>query len=106
MLGNLFKIIPILTVENGNTTILMKVRTKKNAVLAMIDTMLQDMNRFDLGEVVVLNINCLDEAKELANAIKEHLKIIVDIMDIGPVIGLHVGPGAIGIAYYTQKAMR
>lgn len=106
LLGNLFKIIPILTVENGKTTIMTKVRSKKNAVLAMIDTMLQDINRFELGEVVVLHINCLDEAKELANVIKERLKIIVDIMDIGPVIGLHVGPGAIGIAYYTLKAMR
>ncbi|WP_088186657.1 DegV family protein [Desulfosporosinus sp. FKA] len=106
LLGNLFKIIPILTVENGKTTVMMKVRTKKNAVLAMIDTMLQDINSFDLGEVVVHHINCLDEAKELANVIKEHLKVVVDIMDIGPVIGLHVGPGAIGIAYYTLKAMR
>ncbi|AFM40629.1 EDD domain protein, DegV family [Desulfosporosinus acidiphilus SJ4] len=106
LLGNLFKIIPILTVENGKTTIMMKVRTKKNAVLAMFDTMLQDINSCDLGEIVIHHINCLDEAKELANVIKEHLEVIVDIMDIGPVIGLHVGPGAIGIAYYTLKAMR
>ncbi|HZK53062.1 MAG TPA: DegV family protein [Desulfosporosinus sp.] len=106
LIGNLFKIIPILTVEDGKTTLLMKVRTKKNAVLAMTDKMLQDIGHFGLGEMVVLHINCLDEAKELANVIKEKLNVTIEIMDIGPVIGLHVGPGAIAIAYYTLKAMR
>ena len=109
LIGNLFKIIPILTVENGKTTILMKVRTKKNAVLAMIDKMLQDISNYGLGEIVVLHINCLDEAKELAKVINEKLKVtidIIDIMDIGPVIGLHVGPGTIAIAYYTLNPMR
>ena len=106
LIGNLFKIIPILTVENGKTTILMKVRTKKNAVLAMTDKMLQDISNYDLGEIVVQHIDCLDEAKELAKVIKDKLKVNIDIMDIGPVIGLHVGPGTIAIAYYTLKTMR
>lgn len=106
LLGNLFKIIPILTVENGKTSVLTKVRTKKNAVLAMIDKMLQDISDYGLGEVVVQHINCLDEAKELANVIKEKLKVNIGIADIGPVIGLHVGPGTVAIAYYTERAMR
>ena len=106
LIGNLFKIIPILTVENGKTTILMKVRTKKNAVSAMTDTMLQDISNYDLGEIVVQHIDCPDEARELAKMIKEKLKVNIEIMDIGPVIGLHVGPGTIAIAYYTLKAMR
>lgn len=106
LIGNLFKIIPILTVENGKTTILMKVRTKKNAVSAMTDKMLQDISNYDLGEIVVQHIDCPDEARELAKMIKEKLKVNIDIIDIGPVIGLHVGPGTIAIAYYTLKAMR
>ncbi len=106
LIGNLFKIIPILTVDSGKTTILMKVRTKKNAVLAMTDKMLQDINNYDLGEIVVQHIDCLDEAKDLAKVIKDKLNVNIEIRDIGPVIGLHVGPGTIAIAYYTQKAMR
>lgn len=106
LIGNLFKIIPILTVENGKTTILTKVRTKKNAVLAMTDKMLDDVNKYDLGEIVVQHIDCMDEAIELAKVLKETLKVKIDIMDIGPVIGLHVGPGTIAMAYYTQNPMR
>lgn len=106
LIGNLFKIIPILTVENGKTTMLMKVRTKKNAVLAMTEKMLQDISKYDLGDIVVQHIDCHGEAKELAGILKEKLKVNIDIMDIGPVIGLHVGPGTIAIAYYTQRSMR
>lgn len=106
LIGNLFKIIPILTVEDGKTTILTKVRTKNNAILAMIDKMLQDISMYGLGEITVLHINCLNEAEELVKLIKKKIKVGIDILDIGPVIGLHVGPGAIGICYYTEKAMR
>lgn len=108
LIGNLFKIIPILTVENGKTTVLMKVRSKGNAVKAMIKKFVEDISQYGLGEVVIHHINCIDEAKEFAAMIKDKLDFNpkIDIVDIGPVIGLHVGPGAIGIAYYTQKDMR
>ncbi len=39
---------------------------------------------------------------ELAKKLEEKLKIHVDIQSIGPVIGVHVGPGAIGVAYFTK----
>ncbi|AET68358.1 EDD domain protein, DegV family [Desulfosporosinus orientis DSM 765] len=106
LIGNLFKIIPVLTVEDGKTTVLMKVRTKQNAIKAMVDKMLQDISLYGLGEIAVVHINCLKEAEELARQISEKLNAQVDVLDIGPVIGLHVGPGAIGITYYTKNAMR
>ncbi|MDF2879892.1 MAG: fatty acid-binding protein DegV [Clostridiaceae bacterium] len=106
LIGNLLKIIPILTVENGKTSVLTKVRTKQRAIKTMVEKMFEDINNFGLGEVVIHNINCYDEAKELANGIMEKLNVNINISDIGPVIGLHVGPGAIGIAYYTKENMR
>lgn len=105
LIGNLLKIIPILTVENGKTSILTKVRTKKNAVAAMLDKMTQDINTYGLGEIVVQHIHCMEEAEELARVIQDSLKIKADIAPIGPVIGLHVGPGTIALAYYTEKDM-
>lgn len=106
LIGDIFKIVPILTVENGKTAILKKVRTKKKAVMVMVDKMMQDIGQYGLGEIVVHHINCLDEAKELAKMLGRRLKEKISIMDIGPVIGLHVGPGAIGIVYYTKNALR
>lgn len=106
LIGSFLKINPILTVENGVASVYRKVRTKKNAVQAMVNQLMEDVSQFGLGEIVVHHINCHREAKELAQLIKEKLGIDSAIVDIGPVIGLHVGPGSLGIAYYTEKNMR
>lgn len=105
LIGNILKIIPVLTVKDGKTNILKKVRTKAKAVKEMIEKVLEDDLEYCVKEIIVHHINCYDEAKELANKLKEKLKLNVAIVDIGPVIGLHVGPGAIGIAYYTEKEL-
>jgi DegV family protein with EDD domain len=106
LLGNLFKIIPILTVEEGKVLVLNKVRHKEKAIVAMIDKFLEDINKYGLGEVAVHHINCYDEAQALVKRIKEKISANINIVSIGPVIGLHVGPGAIGIVYYTENDMR
>lgn len=105
LIGNILKIIPVLTVKDGKTNILKKVRTKAKAVKEIIEKVLEDDLEYCVKEIIVHHINCYDEAKELANKLKEKLKLNVAIVDIGPVIGLHVGPGAIGIAYYTEKEL-
>lgn len=106
LIGSLLKIIPILTVEDGKTTVLAKVRTKKNAINAMLEKLLKDINMCGLREIAVHHINCYEEALDLVEKIKELINITAQICDIGPVIGLHVGPGAIGIVYCTEKELR
>ena len=65
--------------------------------------------RVTVSVKIVHHINCLEGCHmKPVSKIKEAIKMDLDIKicDIGPVVGLHVGPGAIGIAYYTEKAMR
>lgn len=106
LIGNMLKIVPILTVENGVTTILTKVRTKKKAVTTMTDKMFKDIEEYRVGEIIVHHIQAYDEALELTKILEEKLKIKIEICSIGPVIGTHVGPGSIAIAYYTERNMR
>ncbi|MHB1459255.1 MAG: DegV family protein [Armatimonadota bacterium] len=106
LLGNLLQIIPVLTIENGVVAVMMKVRTRKNAIAAMVDQLAKDIELFGLGEVVIHHINCLPDAQELATMVMDKLKAKVEIVDIGPVVGMHVGPGAIGVVYYAREAMR
>lgn len=106
LIGNLLRIIPILTVENGKTAILKKVRTKKNAIQYMVDIMLHDVDVYGLGDIVVQHINNLDEARSFAKTLEEKLNIKIKIADIGPVIGLHVGPKTLALTYYTKENMR
>lgn len=100
LLGNLLQIKPILTVSDGKTEIFTKVRTKKKALSTIVDTLLSDIQSPDrLVNVVVHHINCEEEGRALAKLIENHINRPVDLAPIGPVIGLHVGPGSLGVAY-------
>lgn len=106
LIGSLLSIIPILTVEEGETAVYKKVRRKKKAVNEMIEKLLTDHKNNTVKEIAIHHIDALEEAKELMNRIQQNLNASIRILDIGPVIGLHVGPGAIGIVYYTEEEMR
>ena len=102
LFGTLFQIKPILTVCDGKTTVFTKVRTKKKAVDTLVTTLVNDLQGKELGGVIVHHINCQDEGLSLAAKIKKQLGVDVQIDTIGPIIGLHVGPGSIGVAYFTK----
>lgn len=100
LFGTILQIRPILTVEDGKTAVFDKVRTKQRAILRMIDKVKDDIAEGKLGELIVHHINCEEEGRALAEKVKEILGVEAQIQDIGPVIGCHVGPKAVGIAYY------
>lgn len=102
LLGTIFQIKPILTVSHGKTEMFNKVRTKKRAIQAMLDKFIEDITKHGLGEVMIHHINDVEGALAFAKLVEECIGKKVDIGPIGPVIGTHVGPGALGIAYYTQ----
>ena len=103
LFGTILQIKPILTVQNGETSVYEKVRTKKKAVEVILKKVLDDMTEKGLGDVIVHHINCEEEGLDLAKRLENELKIPVKIQSIGATIGLHVGPGSIGVAYYTKK---
>lgn len=103
LFGGLLQIRPILTVENGNTEVFGKVRTKHKAIDKMLEKADLDFKEKGYGKLIVHHINCEEEGKALAAKVKEVLNIEPEMQCIGPVIGCHVGPKAVGIAYYTQN---
>lgn len=104
LLGSLLKIKPILTVNDGKTDVMEKIRTRKKAIEKMIDVFLKDIEQYGFKDAIIHHINCDNDAQEFADLIKEQTGKIIDKI-IGPVIGTHVGPGAIGIVYLTENDM-
>ncbi|MBU3144317.1 DegV family protein [Clostridium sp. CF012] len=102
LLGTIFQIKPILTVVDGKTELFNKVRTKKRAIQTMIDKFNEDISSHGLGEVMIHHINDVEGAQAFAKTVEECIGKKIDIAPIGPVIGTHVGPGALGIVYYTK----
>ena len=101
LFGSLLQIKPILTVEDGKTTVFTKVRTKKKAIDKIVNTVLEQNSKTPIKGLIVHHINCESEGQELADRLKSSLGLDnVKIQSIGPIIGLHVGPGSIGVAYH------
>lgn len=103
LLGSLLQIKPILTVIDGKTALLNKVRTKGRAVQEITDIFLEDVQKRGLGGAIIHHINNEGEAQRLASSLEPKLGKRLSVCPIGPVIGLHVGPGTIGIVYYTRE---
>lgn len=102
LFGKLLQIKPILTVNEGKTDVLEKVRTKNKAIEKILSTIIEDYTNKGIGEIIVHHINCEEEGNKIADLINNKIGIKPRVVSIGPVIGVHVGPGAIGIAYSTK----
>ena len=100
LIGNLFQIKPILTVKDGKADVFTKVRTRKKAMDTIVQQFIEEVGEKGFGGATVHHIHCEEEGQLLAKRIKEKFGQVVPIQSIGPIIGIHVGPGSIGIAYH------
>ncbi len=103
LLGSLLQIKPILYVNQGKTALLERTRGTQAAIRRMVALLDNDRRKYGLEKVLIHHIFCQEKAEELANMIKTSFGLITDILPIGPVIGLHVGPGTLGIVYVTEN---
>ena len=79
LIGGILQIRPILTVENGETTVFDKVRTKKKAVDIIVHKVIDDCSKNKIGGVIVHHINSEEEGKALARKLEEKLNITVKV---------------------------
>ena len=99
-LGSLLQLKPILTMKNGQPGS-ERVRTTSKAEARIIEMLEehQPIERFAL-----LHTNAPEEANAFYARIKDLLPDgEVYSMDITPVIGVHIGPGAVGYAIVSKK---
>jgi DegV family protein with EDD domain len=101
LLGTLLNIRPILTVDmaKGMTHLLEKARGTSNAVKRMLYIMEEDHKKYGLKEIIVHHINAPEKARQLRQVLIDRYGLPVNILSIGPVIGLHTGLGTIGMVY-------
>lgn len=103
LLGKILKIRPVLFVDNGRTNKHHTSRSFRGAINEILKIMDEDFQKRGLQHVIVHHINYPEKAQEISQLIKERYNVDASILPIGPVIGLHVGPGTIGLVYCTEK---
>jgi len=101
LMGTLLQVKPILTVIEGKVAVYDKVRTSEKALAKLLEIFTKEHQEKGVKEVTVLHINCVEDAQELVAQIEKISGLKAEVGPIGPVIGLHVGPGTMGLAYHT-----
>lgn len=100
------QICPLMLVsETGKLEVLEKIRTKKKAMKSVVEKMMAEVGPDYDGYVFISNSACYDDAKAVAEMIKESFKNVkeVNIFNIGTVIGTHTGPGTVATFYFGNK---
>lgn len=102
VLGTLMKIVPVIVLKGGQVSAEAQVRTFARAQSTMIDLALAAVTDVSKARFLVMHT----DAPHLAEAAMEQLRArlgdaqprLLDILEAGPVIATHAGPGAVGIA--------
>ena len=107
VVGSLVNIKPILKVTaEGELKSDGTVRGRKKSLKTLVSRMEATLDLEQYGTdrmVAVLHGDCIDEAKNVADMVKELGFTNVIINDVSPSIGTHAGPGVVGLVHYGQK---
>ena len=107
VVGSLVNIKPILKVTaEGELKSDGTVRGRKKSLKTLVSRMEATLDLEHYGKdrmVAVLHGDCIDEARNVADMVKELGFTNVIINDVSPSIGTHAGPGVVGLVHYGQK---
>ena len=103
--GTVLNIKPVLHVDNEGKLINMtKARGRKMSIRTLAEKFGEFANDKKNGTIFISHADCEDDAKMLAQTIKESYGATVDVItNIGPVIGAHTGPGALALFFVGKE---
>lgn len=106
IVGSLLSIKPLIYVpEDGKLVAYAKVRGKKKAVKQLLESCDKDLGKGSGKKIIVGHSDCLEEGEKWKAMVEEHFPEAksVTLMELGPTIACHVGPGFLSIVYLADK---
>ena len=101
-LGAALAIKPILYISNGRIEPFERQRTRKRSVARLLEIMDEKVGSEEV-HVAILHGNIPDEAQDLEKQIRTRFQCVELITsEMGPVIGVHAGPGTLGVVFYKN----
>ena len=98
--GSLLKIKPIVRVWDGEVLSHSRMRTLSKGV-AKLEELVRD--EAPLDRLTILNVSNRDGAEELKAKLSDVLPEDTRIIEAGPTLGTHIGPGALGAVTLSEK---
>lgn len=100
-LGTLMKIVPVLCLKDGHVEAEAQVRTFARAQETMLDLAIKAAPDISRARFLVMHTNAPQLARDVLEKLKARLGGVtprmIDVLEAGPVIATHGGPGAVGI---------
>ncbi|MFN2449389.1 MAG: DegV family protein [Candidatus Baltobacteraceae bacterium] len=101
VLGTLMKIVPVIALREGEVVAEAQVRTMSRARETMIDLTLAAANDIPNARFLVMHTNAPQLAADMRQRLRERFAgqtpKAIALIEAGPVIATHGGPGAVGI---------
>jgi DegV family protein with EDD domain len=101
VLGTLMKIVPILGLKDGQVIPAAQVRTFSRAQETMIELALKGVTDVSKGRFMVMHTNAPQLAENAMAKLRAHFNGVeprlLEVLEAGPAIAVHAGPGAVGI---------
>jgi len=103
LLGTALNIKPILHFEDGKIKPLSQARTKRKALAQLLEIVEERLGGKQMYEAAIMDVNTPDEGDAMAEMVRERFNpSMLHRSGVSPVVGTHVGPGTVGIAFYAE----
>ncbi len=104
LLGSVLNVKPMLTLRDGEILPAGQTRTRSKGIERLIDFV---KNATDIQELAVVYNTTPDEAQTLAERIGSIIpKEKISVARVGPMLGVHAGPGALAVALRGKMAVK
>jgi DegV family protein with EDD domain len=103
LLGTALSIKPLLQFKDGLIQPLSQARTKRKALAELYSIAERRLDGKQIVEAAIVDIDAPDDGDAVAEAVKQRFGAkVIHRSTVSPVVGTHVGPGAIGLAFYAE----
>lgn len=103
LIGGLLQVKPILTFQNKVIVPFEKIRTRKKALRRVEEQLAEAVKTHGALQATVIHANCEEEAREwMTSLAAAHPTVDFKLTYFGPVIGTHLGEGAIAIGWMKK----
>lgn len=99
-IGNILSIKPVIRMLDGELKLVEKVRGGKKAISRLLTYIPEEVDRISL-----CHVTNIQEAEKLSETLRQtYPGVTVEIDELGPVIGAHLGPKTLGICFSYNVA--
>lgn len=103
LIGKLLNIKPVMFLnEIGKLALKSKVLSRKKSILALAEECRLSYDK-DFKMILISHADCEEDAKHLSSIVEEETGIVPIILELGPILGSHSGPGTLSIYYVSDR---